>query len=236
MIRTVWFYLIFIPASLFFSCLAAVSPLFRDSGRTAHWCGVTWSRISLWAAGVRVETDLAQLPDGPCIVMANHQSQLDIIVLYAVLRGRRIGFVAKDSLFRTPLFGSAMFAAGHVPIDRSNRRKAMESIDKATQQAARGVTIVIFPEGTRSTDFSKLQEFKTGGFIMALKSGLPVVPIIINGSGPLLPKGSVTFPAGPKVIRVRALAPVESGNYTLKQREQLMDSLYKIMNSAYLET
>lgn len=235
MIRTLWFYIFFIPASLFFSCTGFFIGFWQKSGRIANWSGTMWSRIAVWASGIKLDVDLSHLPDGNCIIMANHQTQLDIVILYTLLRGRRVGFVAKDSLFRIPIFGQAMLAGGHVPIDRSNRRKAMASINKAMEQAARGVTIIIFPEGTRSTDFSELQDFKIGGFIMALKCELPVVPLIIKGAGPQLPKGRVSFTGAPRTVKVRTLEPVERGGFTLKQREELKDALYRRMNAAYLE-
>jgi len=230
MLRTLYFHLRFIPASLIYSTATVVM---RNSPNL-KWGERRWAASAIDAAGLRLETDLSAMDDGPCVIMANHQSNLDIPVLVNVFPGRRIGFVAKQSLFEIPIFGKAMLASGHVPIDRSNRRRAMKSLDNAAKAAARGVTVVIFPEGTRNPDPSAgLQEFKIGGMIMALKCGLPVVPVIIHGTGTALPKGSGRVKPG--VVRVRALPALSPSDYTLKDRERFRDDLFKVMSEAWQE-
>ena len=167
--------------------------------------------------------------------MANHSSHLDIPLLYVALGNRTVNFVAKESLFTVPLFGKAMLAAGHVAIDRQNRRKAMKSVDQAVKSAQEGRCIVIFPEGTRSTDYSSLQEFKVGGMIIALKTGLPVSPVLIKESGTILPKGRNTLTPGKRDVFIKALPPVETGSYTLKDRERFKDDLFTLMNASFQE-
>ncbi len=230
MFRTLLFYLRFIPASIVYP---AATVLMHKSPNL-KWGERRWAASAVSAAGLDLDVDLSAMGDGPCVVMANHQSNLDIPVLVHVLPTRRIGFVAKQSLFKIPLFGKAMLASGHVPIDRSNRRRAMKSMDNAAHAAARGVTVVIFPEGTRNPDPSAgLQEFKIGGMIMALKCGLPVVPIIIHGTGAVVPKGSGRVRPG--TVRVRALPALMPSDYSLKDRERFRDDLYTAMSTAYRE-
>lgn len=232
MLRTAIFYLLFIPATLVFSTLAALAP----TERMARAMGRTWGRLVLAFTGTRLDADLAGLdPDAAYIFMANHQSNLDIPTLYAVLGRRPFGFVAKESLFGIPIFGKAMLRAGHVPIDRDNPRKAMKAIEYAAEQTAKGFSIVVFPEGTRGTDLSSLQDFKIGGMIMALKTGAPVVPLLITGTGAMLPKHALRL-RPTREVRVRALSPiVTQGRYTVKDREKFKDDLYALMNGEYLK-
>lgn len=235
MLRTFIFYLLFIPATLVSSTLAALAP----TERIARAIGRTWGRMVLAFTGARLDADLTGLdPDAAYIFMANHQSHLDIPTLYAVLGRRRFGFVAKQSLFGIPVFGKAMLRAGHVPIDRDNPRKAMKAIEYAAEQTAKGHSIVVFPEGTRGTDLSSLQEFKIGGMIMALKTGVPVVPLLITGTGAMLPKHALRLRPFREAgrVRVRALPPiVTQGRYTVKDREKFKDDLYALMNGEYLK-
>jgi len=232
MLRNLFFYLLFLPATLVFSTLAALAP----TGALSRAAGRTWGRLALAFTGARLVCDLSGLdPNAPYIFMANHQSNLDIPTLYAVLGRRPFGFVAKESLFRIPIFGKAMLRAGHIPIDRDNRRKAMQAIEYAASQAARGFSIVIFPEGTRGTDLSTLQDFKIGGMIMALKTGLPVVPLLITGTGTMLPKHALRL-RPVREVRVHALTPiVTQGRYTVKDRENFKNDLYTLMNQEYLK-
>lgn len=230
MLRNLVFYLLFIPATLLFSILAALAP----TERLARAAGRTWGRLTLALTGARLTADLGDLdPDAAYIFMPNHQSNLDIPTLYAVLGRRHFGFVAKQSLFGIPVFGKAMLRAGHIPIDRDNPRKAMKAIDYAAAQTAKGFSVVVFPEGTRGTDLAGLQEFKVGGMVMALKTGAPVVPLLITGTGEMLPKHALRL--GPaREVRVRALPPVVTrGRYTVKDRERFKDDLYALMNTEY---
>lgn len=233
MLHNIFFYLVVLPATGFFCCVAI---LFKKHGT---WSGRTWGRFVAWATRTSYEIDLSELKPGQDYVyMANHQSQLDIPVLNAVLGMRQLeegrpvlGFVAKQSLFDIPVFGPAIRAVGHIPIDRSNRRRAMKSIDRAVKDVQSGRSIVIFPEGTRAVDRSKLQEFKVGGFIIAIKTGRPVAPIVVTGTGDCLPKHKLWLRRKP--VKIRALPPIDTGTYTLKQREQFKEDLHAMMDEAY---
>ncbi|BBD06810.1 1-acyl-sn-glycerol-3-phosphate acyltransferase [Desulfovibrio ferrophilus] len=181
-----------------------------------------------------LDVDLSELdPEQTYVFMANHQSQLDIPLLTALLAPRKVSFVAKQSLFKIPVFGAAIKAVGHISIDRSNRRRAMKSIESAVQKAQGGRSIMIYPEGTRAEDLDNIQEFKIGGVIIALKTGLPVVPIVLSGTGEVLPKHRLLLRSAP--LKVKALPPIDTGKYTMKDREAFKDDLYKMMNDAYLE-
>lgn len=236
MLRNIFFFSVFIPATLLFSLLAILFGYGLKSKRMAAWSGRNWSRATVWAAGLRLHNDLSAMPKNqPLVIMANHSSLLDIPVLYVALGERTINYVAKQSLFDIPVFGKAMLAAGHVSIDRDNRRKAMKSVEQAVQSAQEGRYVVIFPEGTRSTDYSRLQDFKVGGMIIALKTGLPVSPVLIKGTGHILPKGQSTLTPGAKDIYIKALPPIDTSNYTLKERERFKNDLFTQMNDSFQE-
>ena len=233
MLRFLFFLLLCVPLTLWHSThmiLACFLP--GPKGPKGERIGRRWSRALLRASGLRLEIDLSALdPAGHYVFMVNHQSNFDIPLLYAVLDAYPIRFVAKKSLFDIPVFGRAMRLAGHIPIDRGNRRSGMKSVQDAVDAARAGVCPVIFPEGTRNPNPEKLLDFKIGGMVLALKCGLPVAPLIISGTGRALPRGRMRLT--PTTIRVKALPPVDVSAFTLKQREQFRDGLYSTMSQAY---
>jgi 1-acyl-sn-glycerol-3-phosphate acyltransferase len=235
MIRSLFFALCLVPLTILFSSLCWLTARVGKNGRLAHRLEGLWAKSLLWCAGVRVEADLSALEPGETyLFMANHQSHMDIPICFATLSGYNFRFLAKESLFSIPVFGPAMRRVGHVAIDRQNRRKAMESIQDAVDLVSRGVGLLIFPEGTRSLDYARLQEFKTGGMIVALKCQAKVAPIILVGSDQVLPKHGRWIK--PAVVRLRALPPFDAAaSYTLKQRETFKNDLWALMDKAYQE-
>jgi len=233
--RSMFFKVAVAPLTFFFSSLCWLFARVGEHGLIAHRLECLWAKSLLFAAGVRVEADLSALdPKGTYIFMANHQSHLDIPILFATLSGYNFRFLAKESLFTIPVFGPAMRRMGHVAIDRGNRRKAMESIQEAVDLVAGGVGLLVFPEGTRSMDFTRIQEFKTGGMIVALKCQAMVAPIILSGSGNILAKHGRRINSG--VVRLRALPPFDAAAaYTLKAREAFKNDLWDRMDAAYQE-
>lgn len=228
MIRNILFFIFFLPATILASAACVVW------GVKAFRYAQYWAKFTIWLTGQRTEIDLSALdPDETYVFMVNHQSQLDIPLMTAALSPRPASFVAKQSLFRIPLFGPALKAVGHISIDRSNRRRAMASIEDAVAKAKGGRSILIFPEGTRAETLDELQEFKIGGMIIALKTGVPVAPIVLCGTGEVLPKHKLLLRRA--TLKVRALPPIDPGKYTLKEREKFKDDLYTMMNNAYQE-
>lgn len=200
--------------------LAALSGLFRRDGKTVYRIARFWSRGLLWWSGVRVETEFATpIADSDCVVyMANHQSMFDIPVLIATLPGQT-RFLAKKSLFQIPFFGWALHAGGFIPIDREDRSRARESFAAAVERLKEGSSVAIFPEETRASD-RQLLPFQRGGFLLAYKSGLPIVPVGIDGTFEIQKKKSILIRPG--VVRVRYGAPIDLKEYRLSKKKELL--------------
>ncbi|QGY40836.1 1-acylglycerol-3-phosphate O-acyltransferase [Pseudodesulfovibrio cashew] len=235
MLRRVFFVLLLWLVTVYYSYkMMRVDPETCTPEEYDHW-GLKWGEAAVNLAGIDIEADLGNVdPNGHYVFIVNHQSNLDIPVLFELLKGNRIRFVAKKSLFDIPIYGKALAHAGHICIDRENRRSAMKSLGEAVEKAKSGFSPVIFPEGTRNTSLDELMEFKVGGMIIALKSGLPVVPIVITNTGRVMGKGQFVIDNRP-VVRVKALPAIDPSEYSLKEREKFKDDLYAMMNEAYKE-
>jgi 1-acyl-sn-glycerol-3-phosphate acyltransferase len=176
--------------STFFLCFAAflIAPFLDRRGERMHRIAQFWAAVYLRIAGVKVTFHGRQhVVQPPYILMSNHQSALDIMSL---LNGLPVSFrfVAKQELFKIPLFGWALKRAGYVSLDRNNPRQALKDMDLAAQRIRDGSSLVVFPEGTRSAD-GKLLPFKKGAFSLAMKAGVPIVPVGIKGTAALQPEG-----------------------------------------------
>jgi 1-acyl-sn-glycerol-3-phosphate acyltransferase len=159
------------------------------------------------------------------VFMSNHQSMYDIPALLGHLRVQ-FRWLAKIELFRIPVFGRAMSNAGYIEIDRANRKAAFRSIQRAARKVQEGTSVLVFPEGSRSDD-GRIKPFKKGGFVLALSSGRPIVPVTILGSGAILPKGSLRIEPGRILLRIHP--PVETTGFSNKNIDALMETVRSIM-------
>lgn len=195
MVRAYIYLAAFIPLTFLFSVSAIISTLFDSSGRLYARHARLWARMGLAMNGISITlAGTEHLPDGPVIFMSNHQSNFDILALLAAVP-RQIHWIAKKELFEIPVFGPSMRRGGYIPLDRGDGRKALQSMDEAAATIRQGKSVVIFPEGTRSPD-GNLLPFKRGGFILARKAAVPVIPITINGSGIINPAGQIRLYSG----------------------------------------
>lgn len=206
--------------TLISSIIAISVSLFSKTGNAPHIIGRYWAKSILWVAGIRVEVKgLSNLdPVHPCIFMCNHQSNFDILVLFAALPVQ-FRWIAKAELFKIPLFGRAMRGANYVSIERKDRRSAVKSIDIAAEKVKSGVCVMIFPEGTRSPD-GKIKDFKKGGFFLAQKAGVPIIPVVINGTWSIMSKDSLRIIPGK--VSLSILPSIDISEYSKDRRDEVM--------------
>jgi 1-acyl-sn-glycerol-3-phosphate acyltransferase len=198
--------------------------VFRGSPTNVQFFPRCWAKAILGLAGisVRVEGRERLDPKATYIFAGNHQSQFDIPVLQGFL-GFDFRWLAKKELFQVPVWGTAMRRAGYIPVDRGQGRAAFKSLDEAAGRIAGGTSVVIFPEGTRSPD-GQLKPFKAGAMVLAIKAGVPVVPVGISGTYEILPKGRLLARKSGQVT-IRIGTPIETGGYTVKQKQELAERL-----------
>jgi 1-acyl-sn-glycerol-3-phosphate acyltransferase len=180
--------------------LSLGSSLFEKRGYFAHWCARTWSRLILGTTGVTVEvTGLAQLEPGRTYVfVANHQSIYDIPILFWSLPFQ-LRIIAKASLRNFPFLGWHLSRTGHMLVDR-DRAHPGRVFEWASRLTANGLSLVVFPEGTRSRN-GRVARFKGASFHLALEAGLAVVPLSVTGSRHVMLKGRLaTYPGHVKLV------------------------------------
>ncbi len=182
-----------VPASL----LTIVIGVFDPHGAYVYRIGQAWSWLILRLSGITIEvTGLEQInPRQPYVFMANHQSHIDIPVLIQSLLAYQLRWIAKKELLWVPFFGWALWASKHIPVDRADRFDAAKSLRTARKRIQAGISVVVFPEGTRSKDGSLLR-FRRGGVLLAVLTGTSIVPVTIKGSGQVLPAGSWRLRSG----------------------------------------
>ena len=158
-------------------------------------------------------------PNKVYIIMSNHCGHYDIPLILAALPGS-IRMITKKELFRVPLWGNAMQAAEFVSIDRENRRQAILDLQNAKKKMLSGIRIWVAPEGTR-TRTGELQDFKKGGFMLALKTEATIIPVTICGSGKVLPPKTWDFNIGLHAD-IYIQKPIDTTQYTIKDIDKLM--------------
>jgi len=230
MLRACLYLLFFAPWTIFCAVTAMLSTFVDPSGRAYHRIALLWSRYGLLIAGVRLEVEGAELVprDRPLIFMGNHQSNFDIMALFQAVPVR-FNWLAKEELFRVPFFGPSIRSAGYIPINRGDGRDSLKSLEKAAELVSAGTSVAIFPEGTRSTD-GHLLPFKRGGFILAARAGVPVVPFTIVGSRRVNPPDNFLF-LRPGRIRIRFSPPIPTGERRARQQAELMEQVREAIAS-----
>lgn len=198
----------------------------RIEGRLA-W----WSKEVLDAAEVKLEVEgRERIPNAePLVVMSNHRSYYDIPAVYRTIPGP-LRMVAKKELFRVPLFGRAMLAAGFVRVDREDRQKAIVSLRESEEALRRGTRIWIAPEGTR-TKTGELGEFKSGGFHLAIATRARILPMVLMGTEKIMRADRFDVTPGAHV-RVRVLDPIDTMSFGRERRKELMAEVRGRMSAA----
>lgn len=210
MIRSLWVVLAGTVMTAFFAS-GVVAGGWLGGSRAACACARLprlWAKLVLRCAGVRLQVSDPNEVDWskPAVLVANHQSWFDVFALITAIPGS-IRFVAKKELGQIPIFGRAWRGCGHISLDRSDRRQAIESLNRAAERIHEdSLVVTVFPEGTRSPD-GRLYPFKKGAFVLAIRTGVPIVPVGIAGSGAVMPKGSFRVRSGE--IRLCVGSPIE---------------------------
>ena len=188
-----------------------------------YWAGVKGVMFFVNCVGVHVDVKgTERIPTGACIFAANHTSSADAPAVVGAIP-RRIAILLKRSLFDWPIVGQAFRLAHFIPVDRLHRDSAIESVDKATEAIREGQSFLIYPEGTRSPD-GRLQSFKKGTAVMAIKSGAPVVPVACSNAHRIMKKRKLNIHPGR--ILVEFLDPVDPTRYSLDEREALVEEIH----------
>ena len=215
--------------------------LFPGGEDRAHRYLIHWGRISVRLARLKVTVaGLERLDLGrPYVFMPNHTSFLDILLVLASIP-HNFRFLVKEEFFSIPFLGLTVKSSGQIPLDRKNPRKGLRSIRQGARLLKKGVSIVVFPEGTRSRD-GKIGEFKTTLFVLPIRTETPVVPVLIEGTFEALPRGSVRLKRRP--IKITFLEPVppdlhsdkDRALYADKVRQKLIRSCHKTKIATHIE-
>ena len=216
--------LLVVPFALLLTLFISIMALFwtlvlRRDANSVQGLAAWWAKSICAASGVVVSVTGTEKLDAekPYIFAANHQSQFDIFALQGFL-GVDFRWLAKKELFQVPIWGHAMRRAGYIPVDRSHGRQALKSLGEAAQKIAAGTSVIIFPEGTRTKD-GKMQNFKAGAMVLAIKSGVDIVPVAIKGTYEILPKGKLLI--NPGNVSIHVGNPITTKNYTSKDKHGL---------------
>ena len=194
---------------------------FDQDGKPGWKVTQQWMAFNLWMSGVRVRVVGLENVDvsKQYVFMSNHCSAADIVALGWALWPFQIRFVAKKELLRVPFFGWGLAALKNIIIDRSRHAEAMRSYAVAGERMRRGISVVVFPEGTRG-DGRELLPFKKGGFVLAIETATPIVPIAIVGTDRVMPRQSLRVESGD--VEVRIGAPIETAGVSVKEKDPIV--------------
>lgn len=218
------FYLMFLILNTIAVCLTIIiiSP-FDKKGNTVHYIGKFWSLLNIFLSGTRltirgkekINTNLTH------IVMSNHQSLFDVWALIGKIP-LQIRWIVKAEIRKIPIFGYTLERMGHIYVDRKKRAAAYISLETAAEKIKNGTSVIIFPEGTRSND-GHLLKFRMGGIILALKSGVPILPVTVNGSRFVLPKNTLALMPGKIEVVVGDM--IDASSYDENNKNELMEKI-----------
>jgi 1-acyl-sn-glycerol-3-phosphate acyltransferase len=203
---------------------------FVDPGTLSRVVASNWARVLAWVTPMWVRvTGRQHVESGQSyVVVSNHQSQFDILVLYGWL-GIDFRWVMKKELRSVPGLGASCERLGHIFIDRSNHHAAISSINEARQRFTGGTSVLFFPEGTRSDD-GRLRRFKKGAFRFAVDTSLPILPVTVTGTNNVLPARRYDLRPGPAELIIHE--PVPTGGLTTDDIRTLSDRVRDVIRSA----
>jgi 1-acyl-sn-glycerol-3-phosphate acyltransferase len=216
---------IIIFATIVMGSISLLMSLFDSDGRIQHQISRIWSRMLLKVSGVKMQVEgLEKIdPRGTYVFIANHRSFMDIPVLLAYLP-LQFRFFAKKGLFHIPFLGTHLRRSGHLPVVKDNPRASLKSMSDAVRTLReQGMSMLLFPEGGRSKD-GLLQEFIEGSAYIAIKSGVPAVPVAMTGTREVLPMGSMQIMRG--VVHLKIGDPISTADLTARDRATLAQTMH----------
>jgi 1-acyl-sn-glycerol-3-phosphate acyltransferase len=224
-----WFHFWLVFITIIGGSLTILFSFLDRSRRMVHQIARWWGQALLYFGRITVQAEGLEhlVPGQTYIYAANHRSNFDIFLLLAFLPGP-FAFIAKESLFRIPLFGQAIHRMGCVPVNRENVQQAIRSLNRAAAKVKQGASLAIYPEGTRATT-PELLPFKKGVFIMAMRGGQPVVPVALSGTRFIQPRGTIRVRPGP--VKMVIGPPIFPQNY--RRKEELMAAVYQSLAADY---
>lgn len=229
---SVYFYVFFSIATLInfiFAIFVFFLPFLKS---IFHYILSQTGKTLLFLSGSQIEV-LNSYPgnkDESYLIISNHQSLFDILVMYTVLPKIQYKWIIKKSLFYIPFFGFILWSVGYINLDRENRYRAFKAIQKAIQYMTHRYSIVIFPEGTRSlTD--TINEFKSGSIVMAYHSGAKILPVLIKNT--LFIKSKKSLIIRPLKIKVKFLEPIDTKDKPKNQQKEILQGIHKQMLTEY---
>jgi len=229
--KVIWigFWAVIATVVLFIPMITAA--FMSTTGNLAFSISKLWARFMLLMTGVHphIRNRDKIKPGQSYIIISNHQSEFDILALVTTL-GIQFRWIIKQELRTIPLFGYALYVSRNIFINRADHAQAIKSIHEGLDRLPKGVSVMFFAEGTRSPDGS-IQEFKKGGFVMAVEKGLPILPVTVNGSRKVMPKKSLCFTPGP--IEVVVGDPIETTGYSHDDLPELMRRTRQVIIDNY---
>src|ERR1043165_1032478 len=225
MLRTIWVAVVALVVTIPLATCVMLIAFIRSTSPWIDRIIRVWARSLVRIAGIKLRTERMETVDRKqrYILVSNHYSYFDIPVIIAAVP-QPIRFMAKVSLFKIPIFGWALGRAGFIPIDRKNRRTAVKSFDLAAERIRKGNTIVVFPEEGRSRN-RQMRPFQRGGFLLALKSELPILPLAIDGTYDVFCVGAKRIT--PATVTIKVGEPIATAGRSVREKEQLAEQSRK---------
>lgn len=216
-----WCWGITLLLTIVFGSLAILTSWIPPRGNVYLFWARSWARAVLWfcGLGVKVEAAPEALSVPEAIFMSSHESAIDILANLVAIR-QPVRFLAKKSLFYVPFLGWSMWLAGFVPVERESKESGLQALEELERRLKKGLSVLIFPEGTRSRD-GKLGRFKKAGFLLAIRTGIPIVPIAIQDARAILGREGLAIGRGTATVRLGA--PIPTAGLRVQDRAALVE-------------
>jgi len=220
--------LFFFPLTFFWGVVSYAASFFEAKGNLAHRCISQWARTSLALAGLRVHIEGQERldPKNTYIFMPNHASFLDTLLAFGYIPCDSRNII-KEEVFSIPLLGLVLRRSGQIPLDRKNPWKALRSLRRAADLLKEGISVIVFPEGTRSSN-GEIQDFKKALFILPIRSRIPVVPVLIEGTFQALRWGSVLL--NPVPLKLTFFDPIPADSFDIRDRRIYAEKVRQVLS------